>query len=352
MKKITLGFFALFSMLSFTSQAASQKAPSPNVVSIPCFNGGLTFGLAGLYLRPSRTQLDYALVYPESLTTFRLIDFASGRFENVKPDYHWGYSANIGYRFPCSGNDVRLGYTHYNKDDDDRFFRSNEFVQDVGIGLVDASVSTTVSGRITSEYQTVDLDFGQHLLYGCDLKMRFLGGVRYADLDQQLNTAFIEAPESSLTGIVVDSHTHQKTSYEGVGPRLGLEAAYNIGCGFGIVGQLDTALLVGDTDSRFSSDQVISLVNVTSFTLSRSIRYQQHTRIVPNIDGRLSLDYSYRLCSCPRSRFTVEAGYYVNRFFNTVDRISISQTTAPERRGRQTIASSFDGPYVGIQVSV
>jgi hypothetical protein len=51
MKKIAIGIAALFSLFTATSFAVSTVT-SKNDVSIPCYNSGFSFGLAGYFSTP------------------------------------------------------------------------------------------------------------------------------------------------------------------------------------------------------------------------------------------------------------------------------------------------------------
>lgn len=64
MKKITIGLLLVLSVISNVSFAANS-ASSKKDVSIPCYNGGLNFGLAG-YEVPAVTQSDLGSTNPQN----------------------------------------------------------------------------------------------------------------------------------------------------------------------------------------------------------------------------------------------------------------------------------------------
>jgi len=80
-----------------------------NSVLIPSQKGGFKVGIDALYLRSKNTDSNYATV------TLRSPNFPQADLQNltIDPSYDWGIYAQVGYLFPCTGNDLTLGYTHY-----------------------------------------------------------------------------------------------------------------------------------------------------------------------------------------------------------------------------------------------
>src|SRR5688572_15601902 len=118
MKKLTIGLAVLLSGVAINSNAAVSSGTSPFNVCVPSLCGGFSIGLTGYWWRPSTAHLDYAVTYPgATLPTFDPligpdpfgpfdIVFGDGHHHSVDHDHDWGYKINIGYVFPCTGNDV------------------------------------------------------------------------------------------------------------------------------------------------------------------------------------------------------------------------------------------------------
>ncbi|MBA2655149.1 MAG: hypothetical protein H0U71_08815 [Gammaproteobacteria bacterium] len=351
-KKITLGLTALLSTVSINALASSNKAPFD--VTVPSYNGGFTFGLAGLYLRPSVDALDYGIVYPAPAEVSATGQLRNGSVQNVDPDYDWGYRANIGYVFPSSANDVSLSYTNYKNTQTDAVkLKANEvFIATTAPFLVDAtSVATFGSdAKFTTEYQAVDLDFGQHFNIGCNTHIKFLTGLRYVDLRNTFNANYEGTLQldDDAAAETFNINTSQKSSFKGIGPRLGMDAEYSLGRGFGVVSQATTALLVGNSKSKF--EQHATLTNDTlTITDVASFENPKITRVVPNLNAKLGLNYNVEFCNPSHTKMTVEAGYQVDHFFNSVDRLNgLGLSGAP----RVITDTNFAGPYVGVQVRI
>jgi Legionella pneumophila major outer membrane protein precursor len=345
MKRITIVLAALLSTtVSANTLVVLPTGKAQLGIGIPCYNGGLSFGLAGLYLKPSTSQLDIPEFFSDNIRP------RSAHVDTIDPHYAWGYYINVDYVFPCSGNDVRLSYTHYETDNNNCFGCSDcETIRNMQIDEADGQGNTIACAKANFDYQAIDLDISQHVDVGCHLKMRWFGGLRYANLDNDFSSNLFEGAVPG--GISEQAYNHQSSRYHGIGPRIGLETNYHMGYGFGVVGQVASALLVGDVDDHYN-DRTKSFNDEIILAGFHSFDYSDQSRIVPNLDGRLGLDYSYQFCNPSRTKFTVEAGYHVTHYFNAIDRLAATQLIVPELRGRQTIDTSFEGPYVGIQVRV
>lgn len=440
MKKLSIGLAILFT--SVNSSAFAGNNSSPFCVTVPNFAcGGIEFGLTGLYWRPSAPYLDYALGLPT--TTLLTNPFAGGRYHSNDFDYDWGFKINLGYRIPCSGNDIMLTYTHYDQEDTRTHIPTDElFVPAIGapplpplvgpviledilltpgadlfftIPLLPTIIApavpvlpiiTNYSAKAEFEHHALDLDFGQYINMGCNFRLHWFGGLRYANLENKFDqtydavadvvlptvttpiTVAITVAEEGIVGLLLidvsadvlstsQQVVNQKTKFNGIGPRFGMEANYMIGGGIGISVGASTSLLVGEAESAFSArlDSTTTFTPIIDFTptadiepfitglvtftpptpdvvVETSYKHPDETRVVPNFDGKIALNYAYQFCNASRSTLSIEAGYLVSHYWNTIDRLSIIGSISPAFRTRHTTDVSFDGPYVGIQVQL
>lgn len=352
MKKVTFSLAVLLSGFVVNSYAAIPFNHSNLNVSIPVFNGGLTFGLAGLYLKPTTSELDYAVTYPAIDNT------DNGRYQSVNADFDWGYKASIGYIFPCTGNDVRLSYSYFNNTTKDNL-KSNHFnaaltpfeVSSGSDGIL--ALETSANAKTKFKYQVADLETGQHIDLGCHAHVRAFAGLRYANLDSHLDANYFVLVNNLVNQNQghMDVFTAQNSRFQGIGPRLGMDVNYDIGNGFGIAGEVGSALLVGDIHSNFSQRD-ITVTSTSTIEDVFSYKIPKENRVVPNLDAKLGINYSYQFCNPTRSKLTVEAGYLVDQYFNSMDRLTSLGAASPELRTRHTIDTSFSGPYIGVQVNL
>ena len=191
MKKLSIGLALICSTLSVSTFAALPTGASRFCVNVPSYCGGFTFGLAGLYLRPSTPELDYAMI-------FDICDCGGvegGRYKSVDPKYQWGFNVNIGYVIPCTGNDINLSYTDYNENEHNRVGPTDNTTILGALAPFDFSTNSfatsTASAKATFNYQALDLEFGQAINIGCLTRFRFFGGARYSNLDNHLDATYL-----------------------------------------------------------------------------------------------------------------------------------------------------------------
>lgn len=425
MKKLTYSLAVLFSTATLNSYAGVN-------VCVPNYSGGFLIGVTGLYWRGSDTSFANGILFPGTSADF----FGSGFLQHDRDrDYDWGYQINLGYVFPCSGTDVQLTYTHYDQDDTHGardgtasgvvpgFIVGPVTLTDIipaGGGVLDdvtpalpvdifpavafgsfVDSVTLDSAKSDFRYYAVDLDLGQHVNVGCNFRVRWFGGLRYANFEKTFDESFSGSSSgvsetvgtdfvviiSEATGTIHTDVTatststftdavRQKSELDGIGPRFGADADFNLGGGFGIVGGISTALLVAETNSSFN--ERLDIASATTFDIDATFtgsavgatlvttgadpfsgststvvhnRRPDLDRIVPNMDAKLGLDFVYQFSNCAKSRLVVEAGYMVSHYWNTGEYFSRTENVAiPGFRDVTDI--SFDGPYVTLKVQV
>lgn len=271
-------------------------------------------------------------------------------------------------------------------------------------------ISSRVFGKTTLENHTWDLNVGQSINVGCNTRVHWYGGLRYSNLDGKFDRAqqttfigqglpfVITAPGEIITttgfpitgttalfaglGVIVTDYLHEKSKFDGIGPRFGLDIDYRVGCsGLGLVADISTSLLVGEIESSFSEDVTLAgqftnvntgtglvvtvpgvgpvgvvippqTANFTSDTGPLSFTHPDQTRVVPNIDGKLGVDWSLQFCNCSRTQLRLEAGYMISHYFDAIDRSSPVGFGEPGFGRRQTFDLNFEGPYVSAQVKL
>lgn len=346
MKKLILAL----SLISLGCSTAGQANDRLNVAA-PCFSGGYTACIGGVYIRPSVPALDYVVFIP---------DFADPGFgrtlRSVNPDYEWGLTASASYLLPCTGNDLVFSFASFSRttfDDSSHLADGNELIAIItdfdATQFSAPGVASDVSANAKAHfnYQTYDLTMGQHLLVGCKTHFRIYGGLRYINLNQRFYANYSHI--LSIIGVGTSQElvlTSQKTDFKGIGPRLGIYSCYELGCGFGIVGDLGAGLLVGESDSHFS--QSATFLDGT-FATSR-FNNPDIDKVVANLTGRLALAYIRPINDC--ISYKIEAGYLVDHYYDTAYRYSSASTTLLGNATNQCFDTSFDGPYISLVVKV
>jgi|SRR5882672_4231758 len=260
--------------LSVALIALGLSAPvfANNLVCVPSQKGGLKVAVDALYLRQNAVS-------------------------NVNDDsYDWGMYTQVGYLFPCTGNDLTVNYTYFhpsNKDDNERIDLDN-----------------------------VDLEFGQRLTAG-DFDIRMFSGIRYGHINYSVNDDV-----QSLT-----------SKFHGFGPRVGIDARYQLSSGFGLDTHLNTGLVVGTLSSKYQNKEYAEKSDPIS---SNANQYESMTQVMSNASAKIGLDYTCPM-SCgnktPAALLAFEVGYQTDHYFKALKNVSSGQSGE----------LSTSGPYVEIK---
>lgn len=298
---LKIKIFILCIVLSFTSPtfAALPNGSCEFDVNLPRLTNPFLLSGTLLWLRPSTPSLDYAIEYPD-------FSFSGGDYNNIRPGHDWGYSAMVGYAFPCSANDVRFSFTLFNSSDtgfaavpdrgvlvsalgspfvvttvnvsplfDAGFIPT--FTSLGGITISPVGVISIITSAANAQFvnatanfknNTYNLDFSQYVNIDTQFRLRWFSGLQYSLLRHNFNASYqlqsintgtiavtalfvtITAP-TTVMATEIDTIT-QSSKFDGIGPHFGTEGSLHIGNGFGLFGSLSTAVLVGKTTSSIT----------------------------------------------------------------------------------------------------
>jgi hypothetical protein len=408
-------------------------------VNVPSLCAGATLAITAINFQSAQVHSDYVLTYQprpgvddalllpqrpiieEDVFPFprTILDeiFISrreeGRFHSVPLGSDWGYKLEAGYIFPCSGNNLVFSYLHYHHGR--RVFTrqrhhgilvptlSNQWPTVGSVTIVNPNLSLPfitlyqpggllpfpiepnfATAEVNVHHNVFDFDLGQSVNLGCRTRIKYFGGLRYANLNNQFNVIYnyraIEPDALSLPGLAPSKvkvglsadYTEtifQMSKYGGVGPHFGVDAVYHMAWGFGIISSLSASILVGETNTALErtftklniatlteSDNPASIfatpfVFLNTTTKASYFKYPGELRVVPNLDAKLGFDYSYQWCKKSHTKVNLEVGYRVSEYFNIIDRISTENRIENPIGERNSINQHFEGFYLGIQVN-
>jgi len=325
----------------------SASAFASSTVLVPSQHGGLKVGIDALYLRPANSDLNYATN----------VIFSNGPgpgsqyHGDIDPSYDWGFYAQIGYLFPCTGNDLTLGYTYLHSDDADSIVAPVPVFSFLGVtavlpsGQIFGTAFGSGEGKAKFSLNAVDLEGGQRFTSGA-YDMRMFTGLRYANINDELQ--IFGGPLSS--GGVLSGTEVFKSQFRGIGPRIGVDSRYCLSSGFGIDGNLSAALLVGQVDSHYDSNLVIA-TSTPPTILRFEAKNGSENRVIPMLEAKLGVDYTYLMdCRC-KSSLTFEAGYQATSYFNAADHVRVADPNDIGSFAYQNSTSdvAFDGIYLGVK---
>jgi len=344
-------------LIALTVLGLSTSAFADSTVLVPSQKGGLKVGIDALYLRPGNSALDYATNISSPTR------FSQGFEQNgvVDPTYDWGFYAQVGYLFPCTGNDLTLGYTYLNANASD--------VSELGRASRNLSVlpfdqllndedfdtgNNIVTSNASFDLNAVDLEGGQRFTTGA-FDIRMFAGVRYARIAQKLTT---DIPDGLGFGDDFEATYYASQSFSstfrGIGPRIGADGRYCLSSGFGLDAHLGASLLVGNISSNYIDQFIlVSAIGKDGIPISDSAfeaKNNNTNRLVPNIDAKLGVDYTYAIPGCHKSAIVFEAGYQTTNYFNASDKSTVVDPSGTSfAYQNRTNDVSFDGIYFGVK---
>jgi hypothetical protein len=309
-------------------KAAAEAAPAPSAVpaaslvreaeTVP----GLGASFEVVYMRPSRSDLDYVIIDTNTDTN------PQGSYDSIHPDYSGGERFGLAYTFE-TGMDVHAQYMTLDTNDSasaeappgGRLWATWTH-PDMG-GTFDSA-----DARYKFDYDVFDLGLGRKVAVGEDLGLRVDAGLRYARIDQNLNIAY-------LRGATI-FNTENTNRFTGWGPRLGLGADWQMGHGFNLFGSAAGSLLMGDFDLALSN---------TSGTIDYgSVRDTINNRVVPVVEMRAGIGYAYKLANGMYAGAKV--GYEWQNWFNMVMAQRFADDIADQIVTTDTTDLSLDGFFL------
>ncbi len=325
---ILLGL-GLVSASAYAGTVADMPMPVSNDINVtaPDQSGMWSFGGTAVFMQASNKTFDYAdtATFSTNPPPNTVIDFNRN---TVDEDYHWWFGADITYAFPGHGRDVMLAYEGLHGDSTDH--TRPDPASTAAVSAFSGFQYTEAKGKSETDYDAGDLVFGQKLDVGERIRLHPFIGVRYAHIDLKDTGTYAgpNTPSFSFIGATGDSVSEAskiENTFNGVGPRLGSDAEINLGQGFSIRGRLGLSALIGS--HTVDNSGVISEYDANGVfidnVLSASNDSDSETRVIPEVDGRLGLNYTYNFDSNMAMGF--EAGWQATNYFNVAsDQRSVS----------------------------
>jgi major outer membrane protein len=268
---------------------------------------GLNASIDLVYLRPSRSNLDFAIV--DATADGRV----SGDFLNIEPGYQAGLKHNINYDFG-NGTDIHANYLKLNTKD------SRSATRPPGgrlwgtwlhaSSIIDDDDVTSTDATYNFNCEIFDIGLGTLLDIGKNINIKIGAGMRHAKMTQDLDITYQQDLGGGLIRIA-DIYTSNDFSGWGTNVKIGLD--WQIGHGFNIFSSLAGSLLIGDFDMSYtqidtdSGASPVERIN-TNNTIDNSI--------IPVIEMRVGVGYLYQM----KNEMIIGAklGYDWQNWFNMV----------------------------------
>lgn len=264
----------------------------------PCCDwcGDFEIGGEALYWRPLYCQWDFAT---QSDGGTGLVNVFS-----IKNHYDWGF--RVFGSWTCDDFYVALSYLYYRSTDAKglavAFDSTSQFqVNDVSSFKADAS------NRY--DHQNVNLRVGVVDRDPCkDIELEGWGLLRWVDIENRREVRALQSSQPG--GVAAINRFRQKAEFWGVGLGLGGGAHYDLVCGLGFFGESSVMAIIGER--RLPSQRTLE-VNQPEEVVSWV--YRNETCVVPGLDLRVGLDYTW-CCDC--FSITGLIGYELNYYWNAL----------------------------------
>lgn len=333
MKRTTNKLF-LYSLTSLAVMGASA-AYAEQLATAPTLEGGVTAMIGTWAAVPSADGQDYG-VHNDNNGNVHVLE--------VNPDTSWGLDASLGYVFEDTANSIELNYRLLNTDDsDNQDTTGDDFIYSP---LLDTR-SDSAESSLTYELNGLDLMFNQFLDVGRSVQMRFAVGASYLNLEREKSSSFYNVDNESQADSL---SVKENSDYSGIGPRAGVDARYDFGNGFGILGGGSVAYYVGDMDFKNTCSGVDSEgsidtcgnLNGTPNEVSDDI--DNHG--VTNLRANVAIDYVYFMEN-EESTLGIELGYQFDYYADAIHELYLENGSAPELSDTHSV--SFSGPYLNLK---
>ena len=160
-----------------------------------------------------------------------------------------------------------------------------------------AANSLASSATYGIRFRTADAEY-RRLLWGTpNAAINYSAGLRYAHLGQNFSSAEAITPGTTF----VDS----RITYDGGGPRFGMDGERRVRNGFMIYGRTGASFLAGTFRASYNQ--------YNTFFLNQANVAWKDQRIVPILEAELGAGWA----SC-NGRIRITGGYYIGSWFNTV----------------------------------
>lgn len=296
--------------------------------------------VAGFYWKSSEDGLQYALKTgvatlsqfnsDTALTVRAASNIITGEYLSPNFDWDFGFKIGIGYNSSCDGWDFNATYTwfrdhassHDEAEDDDNqtllpIWSAFAWVFGSPDGL--PYVVSDIQTDWNLELQVVDIILGREFWVSKYLTMHPIIGFRIPFVDQsyQLEHRGKELNQVLEGSVVLQPALHNevklKNDFKGVGPIIGLATVWNVGCGFGLYGNLAMSIIYGcfdiqhdeynrETVAPFSKNLILESKN--GFRAGRGI-----------LDTVLGVQWATLFCNC-QYRFKVALDWEQHLFFH------------------------------------
>lgn len=320
-KRLVLALVAMsVSPLTFAGTYTPPVCTS-HAVTIPCESTAWDVGFEVFWANATPDDLNYAY-------TTNIGDNAFS-YKRQEVEYQFGFELDVSMHF-ATGNDLTVRWERSHNDHRDNFVApltdTSRVITNYGVdgSLFFNSNKVVVPGdAVSSQYRynfdAVNAEFGQHIDVGDDMDLRLHGGLQYARIDftktLQYTTAKGAQGSTNITNSLVT-----ESDFDGLGARMGLDADYYVGQGFGVVGRGAIGLIVGNIESQLlayndATGSGATLSGTGTAVLKEVINFESENVVVPTALIKAGVNYGNDMFY---GHVNFEAGWRWEGYFQSI----------------------------------
>lgn len=264
---------------------------------------GITLSASALYWNAYEDGLDYAIKNEGSSGVDN-----DGSIERACFDWDWGVRVDLGYEVPAKKLNLDLSWTYYKTENT----ISNSAVAPTTLFSVWTIPSATAGTAFEYQSQAHShlrfdmLDFGINTTFSPRPLLDITPFIDLSTVWIHQKFQFDLSGGPGIAGLTVENdQINMKNNFWGIGPKMGLDTLWNLGCGFGICGNFNFSLLYGifnitqDENTTYAGSALITNLDVD---------HNKFHAIRLNLDLFLGLRYDQMFC-CDKYHFLFEAGW-------------------------------------------
>ena len=256
----------------FCSQACGQFFLDAQILYIRAFEGGLSSPCEG-------TQVI------NSTENGILISRLTGKAHDPDFKWHLGFRMGVGYEFADYPSDIGVYWMHYNPHADDDH---NDY-WNIDFNMVDVRYGWASHWSIDCSRNSI---------------LTLFSGLRCARINQKILSHFVSSEDGALTL----STERSREGFLGIGPLLGIERDWRIGCGFSLYGNIAVAILYGKYHVRSNNSSAFA----TGFNVNHLVKHVQASQFV--VDAGFGM--RWKTCFCKNRFLILQLELEHHRYFN------------------------------------
>ncbi|MDP1603416.1 MAG: Lpg1974 family pore-forming outer membrane protein [Legionella sp.] len=310
-------------------------------VEIPCASNAWSIGGSALYLRPSfgGNGLGYSAFSNYSGNdnngVFIGTSGAPNQMANIFPKWGWGFQIDGAYHF--NANDLVVNWYHLNTSNNGNFPTGYAFS-----GNNDGFYASKF--QVATNWEEVDIELGQHLELTGNKLLRLHAGGEFARIKNQ----FYNVPMLHPTSVIAYTTT-DTLSYNGFGPRLGIDLGYMLREGLALYAKMAGSMLIGTAKQQNSGYQNYPYPNnpISPF-VTGNYNQSRDGVVVPELAAKLGAQYDWRF---EQQILSFDVGYMWVNYSNSIISYTGNGIVFANVGNNSTANFNLNGMYLGMKLT-